>query len=105
MFKLTFKLDCDSDSILITVDTNTPFCHTGNYSCFSLQTVVKANINTLTEHVKSKMDTSSYSGVMQQNPGLALSKLMEEFWEIMTAYQDTQVDECSDLLVHLLMYV
>jgi phosphoribosyl-ATP pyrophosphohydrolase len=99
------SLDCDSDSILITVDTTSPFCHTGNYSCFSLQTVVKANINTLTDHIKEKMSSNSYSGVMQQNPGLALSKLMEEFWEIVTAYDDTQINECSDLLVHLLMYM
>ena len=99
------SLDCDSDSILITVDASLPFCHTGNYSCFSLQTVVKANISTLTEHIKDKMTTNSYSGIMQQNPGLALSKLMEEFWEIVTAYDDTQINECSDLLVHLLMYM
>ena len=99
------SLDCDSDAILITVDASLPFCHTGNYSCFSLQTVVKANINTLTEHIKEKMSSNSYSGIMQQNPGLALSKLMEEFWEIVTAYDDAQINECSDLLVHLLMYM
>ena len=99
------SLDCDSDSILITVDTLKPFCHTGNYSCFSLQTVVKANIGTLTEHIKSRISSNSYSGIMQQNPGLSLSKLMEEFWEIVTAYSDTQISECSDLLVHLLMYL
>ncbi|QKF93872.1 phosphoribosyl-ATP pyrophosphatase [Fadolivirus algeromassiliense] len=99
------SLDCDSDALLITVDTEKPFCHTKNYSCFSLQTVVKANIGTLTEHIKSRMTTNSYSGMMQQHPELPLAKLMEEFWEIVTAYGDTQVSECSDLLVHLLMYL
>lgn len=99
------SLDCDSDSLLITVDSEKPFCHTKNYSCFSLQTVNKTSISTLTEHIKSRMNSDSYSGFMQKNPALPLAKLMEEFWEIVTAYKDTQVEECSDLLVHMLMYL
>ncbi|CAF4726697.1 unnamed protein product, partial [Rotaria magnacalcarata] len=30
---------------------------------------------------------------------------MEEFWEVVVAPQDNQVSECSDLLVHLIMYL
>ena len=100
--------DCDNDTLLITVDTAKPFCHTGNYSCCSLQTVVKANLNTLTEHIASQKDGDSYSAKMQQNPGFALAKLMEEFWEIVTAdrdYKRIKVHECADLLVHLIMYL
>ena len=102
---LKMSLDCDSDALLITVDTVKPFCHTENYSCFSLQTVVKANLGVLKEHIESKVGGNSYSGRLQKNPGLALAKLMEEFWEIVTASRETQVLECADLLVHLLMYI
>jgi phosphoribosyl-ATP pyrophosphohydrolase len=42
---------------------------------------------------------------MQRNPQLALAKVMEEFWEIMASDQDNQVSECSDLFVHLVMYL
>ena len=42
---------------------------------------------------------------MQRNPQLALAKVMEEFWEIMASHQSDQVSECSDLLIHFLMYV
>jgi phosphoribosyl-ATP pyrophosphohydrolase len=51
------------------------------------------------------MNTDSYSGKMQSNPQLALMKIMEEFWEIVAGHEDDQISECSDLFVHLLMYL
>lgn len=96
--------DCDGDTLLVTVDNTYPYCHNGNYSCFSLQTVIKANINTLKDHINSHRG-NSYSGKMQSNPELALAKVMEEFWEVTTASSATEVDECADLIVHLLMYL
>lgn len=97
--------DCDNDALLVTVSGEKPFCHTGNYSCFSLQTAVKANLGTLADYIRSRKDGTSYSAKMQQNPGLALAKLMEEFWEIVTASDKTRVEECSDFLVHYIMYL
>ncbi|CAF1456063.1 unnamed protein product, partial [Didymodactylos carnosus] len=102
---IKISLDCDSDAMLITVDSDKPFCHTGNHSCFSLQTSVKANLATLAHHIKSQINKDTYTGRMQRNPQLALAKVMEEFWEVVTGHQDTQVSECSDLFVHLLMYL
>jgi len=102
---IKISLDCDSDALLITVDSTNPFCHTSNYSCFSLQTSIKANLLTLTDYIKSKLGSKSYTGVMQENPGLALAKLMEEFWEVVCASDTAQVMECSDLIVHLMMYL
>jgi phosphoribosylformimino-5-aminoimidazole carboxamide ribonucleotide (ProFAR) isomerase/phosphoribosyl-ATP pyrophosphohydrolase/broad-specificity NMP kinase len=98
--------DCDSDSLLIIVDANNKFCHNGNYSCFSNQTVIKANMNTLSEYIKENKNKQTYSGKMQTNPDLALAKLMEEFWEIVCASSKTmQVHECADFLVHFIMYI
>jgi phosphoribosyl-ATP pyrophosphohydrolase len=51
------------------------------------------------------MNTDSYTGKMQRNPQLALAKIMEEFWEVISAHQDNQISECSDLFVHLIMYL
>ncbi|UJR20148.1 hypothetical protein I4U23_023280 [Adineta vaga] len=102
---IQLSLDCDSDAILVTVDSQKPFCHTGNHSCFDIQTSSKSNLATLADHIQSRMLTSSYTGKIQQNPSLALVKIMEEFWEIVAANQDNQLVECSDLLVHLIMYL
>lgn len=42
---------------------------------------------------------------MQRNPQLALAKVMEEFWEVLASNRDNQVAECSDLFVHMVMYL
>lgn len=99
------SLDCDSDAILVTVDTEKPFCHTNNFSCFSNQSVIKSNINTLNQFIKSRRNMNTYSGNMQKHSGLALSKLMEEFWEIVCASDKYQISECSDFLIHFIMYI
>ncbi|CAF4434739.1 unnamed protein product, partial [Adineta steineri] len=30
---------------------------------------------------------------------------MEEFWEVVAGHEDNQISECSDLFVHLIMYL
>jgi phosphoribosyl-AMP cyclohydrolase/phosphoribosyl-ATP pyrophosphohydrolase/uncharacterized protein related to proFAR isomerase len=102
---IKISLDCDSDAMLITVDSKKAFCHMGTYSCFCLQTSIKANIATLADYIRSKINDDSYSGIMQRNPQLALAKVMEEFWEVMASHQDHQISECSDLFIHLVMYL
>jgi phosphoribosyl-AMP cyclohydrolase/phosphoribosylformimino-5-aminoimidazole carboxamide ribonucleotide (ProFAR) isomerase/phosphoribosyl-ATP pyrophosphohydrolase len=117
---IKIAVDCDSDSLLITVDTTHPFCHTGNTSCFSLQTSIKGNLVDLTSHIaKSSQSPNSYTDQMIKYPGLALMKTMEEFWEVVTSehlglkYQDTssnilnqhKLRECCDFLAHFLMYL
>lgn len=102
---IKISLDCDSDAMLITVDSKKPFCHTGSHSCFCLQTSIKANIATIADHIKTKINEDSYSGRMQRNPPLALAKVMEEFWEVMASDNNHQVAECSDLFVHFVMYL
>ena len=102
---IKISLDCDSDAMLITVDSKNPFCHTGSHSCFCLQTCIKGNIAIIAEHIKSKINNDSYSGIMQRNPQLALAKIMEEFWEVVASNRDHQVSECSDLFIHLVMYL
>lgn len=91
---------CDSPS-------SSNFCERfDRTSCFRNQSVVKTNLSVINDHIKGKIHSKSYSGVMQNNPGLALAKVMEEFWEIICASNnDEQTIECSDFIVHFLMYI
>ncbi|CAF1158403.1 unnamed protein product [Adineta steineri] len=102
---IQMSLDCDSDALMITVDSKRPFCHMDKYSCFNVQTSIKANFATLADHIRLRMDTDSYTGKIQRNPAIALVKLMEEVWEIVATQSDHQIAECSDLIVHLIMYL
>lgn len=102
---LSVSPDCDSDTMLITVDSAHPMCHTWNASCFPIQTVAKTSVAVLRDHLLSRMGSPSYVGTMQQKPALALAKVMEEFWEIVTAPKSAQIHEVADLFIHLLMYL
>ncbi|AYV77365.1 MAG: bifunctional phosphoribosyl-AMP cyclohydrolase/phosphoribosyl-ATP pyrophosphatase protein, partial [Barrevirus sp.] len=104
VIKMSF--DCDSDSLLITVDSSKPFCHRGNYSCFSQQTINKTSLSILNENIKRASQGTGYTATMTTHKGLSLCKVMEEFWEVVTASKESnsvKVHECSDLLIHLLM--
>lgn len=104
-------MDCDGDALLVTVDngdTLHPFCHTGNLSCFSLQTIAKTSLGVLEEHLRERRTAGalSYTARMQENPEFALAKVMEEFWEIVSSHDRThRLSECSDLIIHFLMYL
>lgn len=101
-------LDCDGDAILITVDSPHPtFCHTGNDSCFSQQTVAKASLASLAYHLEARRQGAepSYSRSMMQNPAWALSKMFEELNEIVSASPGTLMSECADMLIHMLMFL
>lgn len=102
--KMTF--DCDQDSILVTVASEPDFCHLGG-RCFNDQSVTKSSLAVIQEHVRRSMSKPTYSGRMQANPSLALAKVLEEFWEMMVAKNSKShsVEECSDMLVHFVMYL
>ena len=97
--------DCDSDTLLITVDNKNSMCHTGNKSCFPNQASSKATMLAIIKHIMSRMGTKSYSGKMQKLPGLAFTKLHEEYWEIITAPEEAQSAELADFFAHLIMYM
>lgn len=102
---LKISTDCDADALLITVDDEHPFCHNGNDSCFSLQTVIKASLSGLNDYLRRQRGNSSYTAYMQNNPGLAFAKLQEELWEVACSTSaEERKNELSDLLVHFLMY-
>lgn len=97
--------DCDSDALLITVDSVKPMCHNGNFSCFPLQTFTKANLKYLADSIAKQKGKTTYSGIMQDNPGFALQKILEELIEIMASNEENITLECADLLFHLIAFI
>jgi phosphoribosyl-AMP cyclohydrolase len=68
--------NCDNSSLLIITDSEMKFCSNGNYSCYPTQNPTKTGLRIIADHIKSKAKSSSYSGKMQQNPEIALTKLI-----------------------------
>ena len=101
VIKMSF--DCDNDSLLVVVEDSKPFCHTSNQSCFSNQTVIKANMNIINEHIANCNETNSkYVSKLKKYPGFNLLKINEEFWEILS---NPNIHECSDFLIHFIIYL
>ncbi len=101
VIKISF--DCDNDSVLVIVDDSNPFCHTSSQSCFSNQTVIKANLNIINEHIANCNESNSkYVAKLKKYPGFNLLKINEEFWEILS---NPNVHECSDFLIHFIIYL
>jgi len=56
--------------------------------------------------MKSKLQCQTYAGKMQQNPGLALQKVQEEFWEIVASQSEKErIIECADFLAHFIFFL
>jgi phosphoribosyl-AMP cyclohydrolase/phosphoribosyl-ATP pyrophosphohydrolase/imidazole glycerol phosphate synthase subunit HisF len=101
VIKMSF--DCDNDSLLVIVEDMNSFCHAGNTSCFSNQTVIKANMSNINSHIVSRNEHNSYYvHKLKKYPELSLLKIMEEFWEVLS---NTNVNECSDFLIHFVIYL
>lgn len=97
------SFDCDGDALLVVVEDSHPFCHTSNQSCFSNQTVIKANMGVINEHIAGCDETNSkYVGRLKKYPGFNLLKINEEFWEILS---NLTVYECSDFIIHFIIYL
>ncbi len=102
---LKMCLNNDSTSFLITVDTLNPFCANGNYSSYSIQSLVKANLGTLfCEFNEPTVTPTPTPTVNADNSGVILSRLMNECLNIFTA-QTSQLGECSDLFVDMIKYL
>jgi phosphoribosyl-ATP pyrophosphohydrolase/phosphoribosyl-AMP cyclohydrolase len=105
------SLDCDNDAVLVEVEPLGPACHTGSYSCFSVEPRVEGVLRELysvIEERKEKRPEGSYTTYLF-NSGLdkILKKVGEESTETIVAAKnaDSQrfVEETSDLLYHLLV--
>ncbi len=59
---------------MLIVNDKFPFCHNLTNSCYNINQYSLLQIN---NHIKSKKEGNSYSGKIQKNEGLALTKVIE----------------------------
>ncbi len=108
--------DCDSDTLLITVDQTGQACHTGHKSCFyrsvgDTKTAIYDTVNQL-EHIidtHSLMsdDVSYTASLYKKGTDTILKKLGEEATELVIAAKGGKkneiVYEAADLIYHFLV--
>jgi phosphoribosyl-AMP cyclohydrolase / phosphoribosyl-ATP pyrophosphohydrolase len=108
------KLDCDQDTILISVIPEGPACHTGEVSCFYNETPItgetkETNVfHTVMEEAEDRkrhpVENSYTNYLYQKGVDKIGKKVIEEAGEVVIAAKndDTEelVNEVSDLLYH-----
>ena len=104
------RLDCDSDSLLITVSADGPTCHTGDTSC--LQTETSTNfLYQLEKTIHSRIDENvadSYTNqLFRRGINKVAQKVGEEAVELVIEAKDDNAvlfkDEAADLMYHYLI--
>ena len=103
-------LDCDSDSILISVKAKGPTCHTGSKSCFNTETSTNF-LYKLEQTIHDRInqdDPKSYTNkLFKRGINKIAQKVGEEAVELVIEAKDDNADlfknEAADLLYHFLI--
>jgi phosphoribosyl-ATP pyrophosphohydrolase/phosphoribosyl-AMP cyclohydrolase len=103
-------VDCDNDSLLISVDPAGPVCHTGNRSCFGNDTS-KGFLYKLEQIINQRIDDNvadSYTNkIFRKGVNKVAQKVGEEAVELIIEAKDNNPgsfkNEAADLLYHLLI--
>ncbi|MFZ2323321.1 MAG: bifunctional phosphoribosyl-AMP cyclohydrolase/phosphoribosyl-ATP diphosphatase HisIE [Ignavibacteriaceae bacterium] len=103
--------DCDDDSLLIYAEPTGPTCHTGNYSCFSLEKSginFLEKLNDLVKQRKIELPENSYTTkLFKEGSDRIIQKVGEESVEVVIAAKNKSrkeiVYESADLFFHLLV--
>jgi phosphoribosyl-ATP pyrophosphohydrolase/phosphoribosyl-AMP cyclohydrolase len=104
-------MDCDNDSLIIYVIPEGPVCHTGAFSCFSIEKTNIAFLNQLNKLIKERkkeLPENSYTTkLFREGADRIVQKVGEEAIETVIAAKNRDkneiVNEVSDLLYHLLV--
>lgn len=104
------RLDCDQDTLLVTVNPKGPTCHTGSTSCFNDDTS-KGFIYELEKTISNRIDSNdpkSYTNELyQRGINKVAQKVGEEAVELVIEAKDTNDDlfknEAADLMYHFLI--
>jgi phosphoribosyl-AMP cyclohydrolase / phosphoribosyl-ATP pyrophosphohydrolase len=104
-------IDCDNDSLLIYVNPEGPTCHTGAFSCFSIDRSNLAFLNQLNKLIKDRkkeLPEDSYTTrLFKEGADRIIQKVGEEAIETVIAAKNRDkieiVNEVSDLIYHLLV--
>jgi phosphoribosyl-ATP pyrophosphohydrolase/phosphoribosyl-AMP cyclohydrolase len=103
--------DCDNDSLLIYADPLGPTCHSGNYSCFSLDRVNLNFLGKLNDVIKERnkdLPDGSYTAkLFKEGSDRIIQKVGEEAVEVMIAAKNRNrkeiIYESADLIFHLMI--
>jgi phosphoribosyl-ATP pyrophosphohydrolase/phosphoribosyl-AMP cyclohydrolase len=107
------KLDCDHDTLLISVNPKGPTCHKGSDTCWNEENTANYGFfstleNTITERVANKDTKKSYvASLFDKGINKIAQKVGEEAVETVIEAMDDNDDlfiyESADLLFHYLM--
>ena len=109
---IDIKLDCDSDSLLITASPAGPTCHTGSNSCFGDETLSDTlfldRLGTLIKQRHIDMPADSYTtSLFEAGKARIAQKVGEEGVELALArMKDDKAEmanEAADLLFHMMV--
>lgn len=103
--------DCDNDSLLVYADPLGPTCHSGNYSCFSLDRVNINFLETLNDVIKERKNNlpqDSYTAkLFKDGSDRIIQKVGEEAVEVLIAAKNKNrkeiIYESADLIYHLMI--
>lgn len=101
--------DCDKDALLVRVLPQGPACHTGDYSCFGVQSDKMAVLRELVSVIKGRKlnpQKGSYTSGIIGSRAKIIEKLDEECAELIEAEAKKDIVwEAADLLYFMLVYL
>ena len=110
---VSVKLDCDNDTLLISVNPNGPTCHKGSNTCWNEEN--KQNFgfiskleNTIEDRIRNADSQKSYvASLFEKGINKIAQKVGEEAVEVVIEAKDNNdelfLEENADLLFHYLM--
>lgn len=85
---ISYRADCDNDSITFTVEQSGAACHTGSYSCFNKEVSRPFDIDELFEVIAQRRaeteNNQSYTRKLLDDRNLLKKKIMEEAFEVVS---------------------
>lgn len=101
---VSIDTDCDSDSLLLSVEPIGPTCHTSRPSCFN-QSELEALEHTILSRMSQQNESSYVYRLLTGEKKHLYKKIGEEATEVVVALaiqeKEDVIDEISDLVFHL----
>jgi phosphoribosyl-ATP pyrophosphohydrolase/phosphoribosyl-AMP cyclohydrolase len=101
---ISLRLDCDNDTILVTVDANQVACHTGKYSCFDEKPFTLKDLYQIIEERYINPTPGSYTATLTDRK--VKEKILEEAQEVVEfTDKENLIWEVGDLLYFISVFM